>query len=78
MSLMRGKLQIDIDGSYDAHPSPGQAHVRDKHWRVQYRTQCCTFMVERLSRNFATLDDRDDFYFRVDLKGVGKLLDFKY
>ena len=47
-------------------------------WRVQYRTQCCTFLVERLIRDYQTSADREDWYFRIDLKGVGKLLDFKY
>jgi len=77
-SLFRGKLQLDIDGSYDYDPPEGQRHVPDKQWRVQYRTQCCTFTLERLSRNFATLSDRQDFYFRIDFRGVGKLLDLHY
>lgn len=78
LSLFRGKLQIDVDGSYDADPIPGQRHVPDRRWRIQYHTQCCTFLLERLNRNFSSLTDRQDFYFRIDLKGVGKLVDFKY
>jgi LPS-assembly protein len=77
-SLFRGKLQLDIDGSFDYDPPEGQRHIPDKQWRVQYSTQCCTFTLERLSRNFATLSDRQDFYFRIDFRGVGKLLDLHY
>ena len=56
----------------------GQKHVSDKRWRLKYSTQCCTILIERLSRNFTGLEDRRDFYFRIDLKGIGKLLDVKY
>lgn len=77
-SLFRRKLQLSVDGTYDSNPSPGQPNFPDKRWRIQYRTQCCTFLVERLSRNYISAADRQDFYFRVDLKGVGKLLDFRY
>jgi hypothetical protein len=78
LSLFQGKLQLDVDGSFDYDPPEGQRHIPDKQWRVQYRTQCCTFTLERLSRNFATLSDRQDFYFRIDFRGVGKLLDLHY
>jgi hypothetical protein len=77
-SLFRGKLQLDLDGSFDYDPPEGQRHIPDKQWRVQYSTQCCTFTFERLSRNFAALSDRQDFYFRIDFRGVGKLLDLHY
>jgi hypothetical protein len=77
-SLFRDKLRIDLDGSYDYDPPEGQTHVPDKRWRVQYSTQCCTFLFERLTRDYASSADRRDFYFRVDLKGVGKILDINY
>ncbi len=77
-SLFRSKLQLDLNASYDYDPPAGQEHIRDKQWRVQYRTQCCTFTVERLARNFSTFSDRQDYYFRIDLRGVGKLLSMHY
>lgn len=78
LNLLDGRLQFLVDGTYDANPPSGQSHVPDTRWRVQYSTQCCTIWVERLSRDFSGLQDREDFYFRVDLKGLGKLLDFNY
>jgi len=45
---------------------------------VQYATQCCTFVFEQLTREYLVGDARDDFYFRVDFKGIGKILDFNY
>lgn len=45
---------------------------------MRYSNQCCTFILERLVRDFAGLNNRDDWNFRVELKGVGKLLDVKY
>ena len=78
LSLFRNKLQLDLDTSYDANPPVGQPKLSDKRWRIQYQTQCCTFLVEQLTRNFSDLADRNDIYFRVDLKGVGKILDFNY
>lgn len=77
-TFFRGKVKLLFDGLYDADPLPGQEHIPDKRWRVQYRTQCCEILVERLARNYSTASDRRDFYFRVDLTGIGKLLDFKY
>ena len=76
-SLLRGRLQIALDGSYDSNPAPGQSQFPDKRWKVQYSTQCCTFYLERLTRDFTTTQ-RDDFYFRVDLRGVGKLFRVTY
>jgi len=78
LSLFRNKLKLDLDTSFDADPAPGQTHFPDKRWRMQYSTQCCTVMVEQLLREFSTLADRRDLYFRIDLKGVGKILDLSY
>ncbi len=76
--MLQGRLRLDIDGTYLHNPLSGQSHLPSKRWRVQYATQCCTFLLERLSRSFSAQTDRRDFYFRIDLRGVGKLLDFKY
>jgi hypothetical protein len=32
-------------------------------------------MIERLTRDFATLEKRRDLHFRIDLRGVGKLVE---
>ncbi|MDH3627970.1 MAG: LPS assembly protein LptD [Acidobacteriota bacterium] len=76
-SLFRGKLQLDLDGTLDVNPQDGQKRVPDHHWRLTYRTQCCTVFVERIDRQFST-SDRRDLYFRIDLTGIGKLLDLRY
>jgi hypothetical protein len=78
-NFLRGKLRLDLDGSFIFDPPTGQSAVPDWRWRVQYATQCCTFVFEQLRRDFAAVaTDRDDFYFRVDFKGVGKILDISY
>ncbi len=74
LRLLRGKLRFDVDGFYDGNPASGGARVPEQRWRVQYSTQCCVFLVERLTRDFSTLDDRRELHFRVDLTGVGKIL----
>jgi hypothetical protein len=33
-------------------------------------------MVEQLVRTLGTGSDRDDLYFRVDFKGIGKIVKF--
>ncbi len=78
LSLFRNKLQVNLEGSYDANPAEGQARIPDRRWRVTYATQCCTFLVEKLNRNFSALEPRRDIYFRIDLRGVGKLLDTSF
>jgi hypothetical protein len=77
-NMLRGKLRLDLDGSFNFNPQEGQKLVPDRRWRVQYSTQCCTFIFEHLRREFAQASERDDLYFRVDLKGVGKVLDVNY
>lgn len=76
--LLQDRLKIDLDGSYDAEPGPGRSHLPNKRWRVQYATQCCTFQFERVTTDFASIQDRRDFYIRVDLRGVGKILNLNY
>ena len=77
-NFLRGRLRLDLDGTYDYDPPPGETHLPEKRWKLQYATQCCTFVFERLTRDFTAGSDRRDFYFRVDLKGVGKILDVNY
>lgn len=78
LSLLRTKLQLLVNGTWDLTPPPGQEHLPEKTWRVQYTSQCCTFVVERFTRSFPSIDDRRDLYFRVDLRGVGKLVDHRF
>ncbi|HKQ60948.1 MAG TPA: LPS assembly protein LptD [Candidatus Polarisedimenticolaceae bacterium] len=76
--LLHNRLRVDLDGLIDADPTdPSHRYLPDKSWRVSYATQCCAFTLERLNRSFATTG-RDDFYFRVDLSGIGKILDLNY
>jgi LPS-assembly protein len=74
VNLLQERLQLKMDASYTADPEPGQDHVPDQRWQLLYSTECCTIMVERLTRAFATPEDRRELHFRIDLRGVGKLL----
>ena len=76
--LFGGRMAVDINATFDADPPSGQSHIPNRQWRVQYRTQCCTFLLERLARNFSDIQNRSDYYLRVDLRGVGKILDQKF
>jgi hypothetical protein len=78
LNLFGGKLRLGLTGTYDHDPSEGQSRFPERQWRVQYSTQCCTFYLESLDRGFTGLQTRDDFYFRVDLRGVGKILDQRF
>jgi LPS-assembly protein len=78
VSLMSGRLHVELNGSYDANPSNGASHFPNQTWQVRYDTQCCSFLVERITRDFALPEDRRELYFRVDLTGVGKLYDLSF
>jgi hypothetical protein len=66
----RPKLQFGISGSWNAQPAEGRSHFPDQSWQFVYASQCCTFHLNRLTRD---IDDRREFSFRVDLTGVGKI-----
>src|SRR5262245_23389032 len=72
--LLGGKLRLDLDGSYVPTAPAGEAEVPDQLWRMQYYTQCCGFLAEYLRRDFAG-NERREFRFSLDLRGIGKLLD---
>jgi len=76
LNLLEGKLQLNFTMLFTANPLPGQSHLPDQHWRVAYATQCCTFVIERFTRDFSGAFDRRDLSFRVDLAGIGKLFDY--
>ncbi len=73
--VLRDRLHIDFQAAIDANPEEGQARVPDRRWRLTYFTQCCTFYIEGLNRDFTSLEKRQDLHFRVDLRGLGKVLD---
>jgi hypothetical protein len=75
LSVLRDRLKLKLQASYNADPEPKGSHFPEQHWQVLYSTQCCTFMIERLTRDFATLEERRAVYFRIDLRGIGKLLE---
>jgi len=77
LKFFRGRLLLDLDGSINFDPPEGQSAVPDRRWRVQYSTQCCTFLVEQVIRDFGSTT-RDDLYFRVDLTGIGQILRYTY
>jgi hypothetical protein len=70
VALFGKKLKLDVDGSYNAQ----QHRVPDQRWRVEYYTQCCGFLMEWFRRDFVS-NDRGEFRFTVDLRGIGKLVD---
>ena len=80
-SLLRGKIRFVVDGTFDFDPIEGfdgdKNYFPNRAWRIQYSTQCCTMFFERLDRNFVG-SERSDYYFRVDLKGIGKILQVTY
>jgi LPS-assembly protein len=78
LNLLQGKLRLSANGSVIFDPDPGERSIPDRRWRVEYSNQCCTFLLERVNRQFQSLADRSDYYFRVDLRGIGKLVDVKY
>lgn len=74
LTFWEGKVQLNVDGSYVSNPAEGTSNFPDQRWQLQYSTQCCTLFLERLTREFAQTEDRREVYFRVDLRGVGKIL----
>jgi hypothetical protein len=74
LGLLDRRLNLRLDGSYDADPPDGTSHFPEQRWQAEYTTQCCTFFVERLTRDFAASESRRELYFRVDLRGIGRIL----
>jgi hypothetical protein len=72
--LLGGKLRLDLDGSFVPTAVAPEKEVPDQLWRMQYYTQCCGFLAEYLRRDFAG-NERREFRFSLDLRGIGKLLD---
>ncbi len=72
VSFLSGKIRLDVDGSYDG----SERKIRDQRWRAEFYTQCCGFLVEYLARDYTAIAQRGDWHFSVDLRGIGKLLDW--
>ncbi len=78
LNLFGGRLRLGLSGTYDADPAIGQQKFPERQWRIQYSTQCCTYYLESLQRGFTGDQTRDDFFFRIDLRGIGKVLDQRF
>lgn len=76
VTLWGGRVRVDFDGSFVPTAEGASSRIPDQRWRVEYYLQCCGFLAEYFSRDFVT-SQRRDFRFTVDLRGIGKLLDFK-
>ena len=74
-NIWGGKIRLGLEGTYDFNPSEGQSNFPNKLWTAQYSTQCCTFLLQRLQREYSTVQNRDEWTFRVGLRGIGKILD---
>jgi hypothetical protein len=74
-NIWGGKIRVGLEGTYDFNPSEGQSRFPNKKWTAQYSTQCCTFLLQRLQREYSTVQNRDEYTFRIDLRGIGKILD---
>ena len=69
-ALLDRKLTLEGRFSFEQKSS----RMLDWGVRVGYYTQCCGFIIEYYRRDF-TGNERREFRFVVDLKGIGKFLD---
>ncbi len=77
-TLFRGKLALDLDTRYRFDRVAGQPAIPTRRWKLRYQTQCCTIYVEQFVRDFGDANDRQDFYLRIDLTGIGRILKVSY
>jgi hypothetical protein len=71
-----GRVRFDVEGVYSPDAPPGEKTVPEQVWRLEYYLQCCGFLAEYLRRDF-TGAERKDFRFTIDLRGIGKLIDWR-
>jgi lipopolysaccharide assembly outer membrane protein LptD (OstA) len=71
--LFQQKLGFNVKASYDISNS----FLPEQRYRVEYYTQCCGFYFEYLNRDFS-FNERKEFRFAIDLKGIGKVIDFHH
>ncbi len=69
--LLNRKLGLNAKLSYNFSKS----FMPEQRYRIEYYTQCCGFYFEYLNRDFST-NERREFRFAIDLKGIGKVIDF--
>jgi hypothetical protein len=74
LRLLQERLTLFVDTAYNSDPEAGHSHFPEQRWRLLYSTQCCTLWLDRLSRDFADVSERRDWTLRIDLRGIGKLL----
>ncbi|MEW5807373.1 MAG: LPS assembly protein LptD [Acidobacteriota bacterium] len=71
--LFHQKLGLNVKLSYNLFES----FLPEQRYRIEYFTQCCGFYFEYLKRDFTT-NERREFRFAIDLKGIGKVIDFHH
>ena len=71
MYLFNQKLGLDAKVNYNL----SESFLPEQRYRIEYYTQCCGFYFEYLNRDFST-NERREFRFAIDLKGIGKVMDF--
>ena len=69
------RLRLGLDTTLNINPLPGSERIPYQRWRIEYYTQCCGFLAEYLKNDY-TAFARKEFRFAIDLRGIGKLLDF--
>jgi LPS-assembly protein len=75
-TLWDGRVRFDVEGTYNPDPPAGEKKIPEQVWRLEYYLQCCGFLAEYLRRDF-TGAERRDFRFTIDLRGIGKLIDWR-
>lgn len=75
-TLWDGRVRFDVEGTYNPNPPAGEKSIPEQVWRLEYYLQCCGFLAEYLRRDF-TGAERQDFRFTIDLRGIGKLIDWR-
>ena len=75
-TLWDGRVRFDVEGTFNPDAPAGETKIPEQVWRLEYYLQCCGFLAEYLRRDF-TGAERRDFRFTIDLRGIGKLIDWR-
>lgn len=76
VALFDKRVRVALEGTWDPQASAGASRFPEQLWRVEYYLQCCGFLAEYLRRDFTGFERRD-FRFTIDLRGIGKLIDWR-